>query len=106
MDYNYPSPTLTVELVVQEVLAKPGYETLSLAEQEFYELRLDDLDDLGRRRFFVKQAHIQWSEIDQQMMWDIPPAESFPTLAQAEARYESRRKALVKMGFSQSDMDF
>jgi len=92
---------------MQEVLAKPGCEMLPLAEQEFYELRLDDFDDFGRRGFFVKQAHFQWSEIDQQMMGDdIPPVESFPTLSQAEAGNESRRKALVDMGFSQSDMDF
>lgn len=90
---------------MQEVFAKPGFENLPIEAQEFYELRLDYVDDLGRPGFYVRQACARWSKIDRKMMWDIPPRKSFPTIAEAESRYESQRQVLVEMGFSQSDME-
>ncbi len=54
------------KLVLQEVLSKPGTETLPLAEQEFYELCIEESDDIWRPGFVVTQTRGQWSEIDGQ----------------------------------------
>ena len=56
------------KLVLQEVLLKPGAETLPLAEQEFYELCIEESDNVFRPGFIVKQTHAQWSEIGGQVM--------------------------------------
>ena len=42
---------------MQEVLAKPGYEKLPLAEQEFYEISLDESNETEPLGFVVRQAH-------------------------------------------------
>ena len=94
------------KLVLQEVLSKPGAETLPLAEQEFYELCIEESDDVFRPGFIVKQTHAQWSEIDRQVMWEEPEWESWPTLQKAKDRCEEWRKALAAKGFTQSDLDF
>ena len=66
---------------MQEVLSKTTDPNLPLQQQEYFELRLDDLgkpfrpqfvDILGavvKHRFIVFQAHAAWSEIDGQIMW-------------------------------------
>jgi hypothetical protein len=94
------------KLVFQEVVSKPGAETLPLAEQEFYELCIEESDDIWRPGFVVKQTHAQWSEIDQQEMWEEPEWERWPTLKKAKERCEEWRKALAAKGFTQSDLDF
>jgi hypothetical protein len=94
------------KLVLQEVLSKPGAETLPLAEQEFYELCIEESDDVFRPGFVVKQTPAQWSEIDRQVMWEDADWERWPTLKKAEERCEEWRKALAARGFSQSDLDF
>lgn len=93
-------------LVSQEVLSKPGAETHSLAEQEFYELCIEESDDIWRPGFIVKQTRAQWSEIDGQVMWESPEWERWPTLKKAEKVCEEWRKALAAKGFTQSDMDY
>jgi hypothetical protein len=92
--------------VLQEVLSKPGAETLPLAEQEFYELSIEESDDIWRPRFIVKQTHAQWSEIDGQVMWEEPEWERWPTLKKAKEKCEEWRKALAAKGFTRSDLDF
>ena len=72
------------ELVLQEVLLKPGAETLPLAEQEFYELCFEESDDAFRPGFIVKQSRAQWSEIDGQVMWEESEWERWPTLRKAK----------------------
>ena len=91
---------------MQEVLAKPGYENLLLAEQEFYELRLDESEDTRNRSFIVRLAHAEWSEIDGQFMFDDFQSQPCADLQQAKRQYEAWRQALVDNGFSHSDMDF
>ena len=57
-------------LVMQEVLSKPDYENLPRSEWEFYELCIEESDDIGQLSFIVKQTHVQWIEIDRQVMWE------------------------------------
>jgi hypothetical protein len=94
------------KLVLQEVLSKPGTETLPLAEQEFYELSIEESDDVFRPGYVVKKTHAQWSEIDGQAMWEEPEWKRWPTLKKAKERCEEWRRALAAKGFVLSDMDF
>ena len=57
-------------LVWQEVLSNPRTESLPLAEQEFFELCIEESDDVFKPGFVVKQTRAQWSEIDGQIMWE------------------------------------
>src|ERR1035437_274649 len=93
------------KLVLQEVLSKPECESLPLAEQEFYELCIEESDDAFRPGFIVKQTHAQWSEIDRHVMWEGLEWERWPTLRNAKERCEEWRKALAAKGFTQSDLD-
>jgi hypothetical protein len=88
-----------------EVLSKADDPNVPLSEQEYYELRLDDSDDIWRPGFIVKEAHGVWSEIDQQAVWIDIESEHVPTLEEAKKRYESRKLVLAGMGFNYSDMD-
>ena len=92
-------------LVLQEVLSKVGAETLPFAEQEFYELCIEESDDVFRPGFVVKQTRAQWSEIDRQVMWESPEWERWPTLNKAKEKCAEWRKALAKRGFALSDME-
>ena len=83
------------KLVLQEVLSKPDAEILPLAEQEFYELSIEESDDVFRPGYVVKKTHAQWSEIDGQVMWEDPEWERWPTLKKAKERCEEWRKALA-----------
>lgn len=94
------------KLVLQEVLSKPGTEALPLSEQEFYELCIEETDDVWRPGFIVKQTRGQWSEIDGQVMWEDSEWERWPMLKKAQEKCDERRKALAAKGFTQSDMDF
>jgi hypothetical protein len=90
---------------MQEVLSKTVDPKAPLKGQEFYELRIDDSDDLWRPGSVVSEAHAQWSEIDQQIVWDEAEHERCYTYAHAEKRYAARRQALAEKGFIYSDMD-
>jgi hypothetical protein len=91
--------------MMQEVLAKPGYEDLPLSEQEFYEICLEEtIDGLGGW-FVVKQTRASWSEIDRGFMWDKAEREKWLTLEKAQECYRVRLQALRDDGFTQSDMD-
>jgi len=90
---------------MQEVLSRTVDPKVPLKGQEFYELRIDDSDDVWRPGFVVSEAHAQWSEIDQQIMWDETESERCPTYENAQERYEARRRALAEKGFIYSDMD-
>lgn len=90
---------------MQEILSRTDDSRVPLRDQEFYELRLDDLGDLWERRFVVGEAHAQWHEECEQVVWDEAETEILPTLEEAEARYAKRRKALGEKGFIYSDMD-
>jgi hypothetical protein len=94
------------KLVLQEVLSKPGAESAPLAEQEFFELSIEESDDIWRPGFIVKQTRAQWIEIDRDVMWEEPEWERWPTLRKAEERCDEWRKALAAKGFSQSDLNF
>lgn len=90
---------------MQEVLSKTIDPKAPLEGQEFYELRIDDSDDVWRPGFVVSEAHAQWSEIDQQIVWNETEYERCPTYENAQKRYEARRRALAEKGFIYSDMD-
>ena len=94
------------KLVFQEVLSKPGTDKAPLAQQEFYELCIEESDDVFRPGFVVKQTRAKGSEIDGQVMWEGSEWERWPTLNKAKERCEEWRTALAAKGFSQSDMDF
>jgi len=90
---------------MQEVLSKPGYEKLPRAEQEFYELRIEDSGDMRRPGFLVKQPRALWNERDNEFTWEIPEMERWLTLQEARTCYEARRETLRAKGFTESDMD-
>jgi hypothetical protein len=112
------SPPERLEVLMQEVFSKTTDPNVPLQEQEYFELRLDDLgtpfrpkfiDSLGavvRHRFPVCEAQAAWSEIDRNIMWDGFEHDEYSTLHQAELRYEERRAAMVEKGFIHSDMEF
>jgi hypothetical protein len=93
-------------LVWQEVLSKPGAESAPLTEQEFYELCIEESDDVFRPGFVVKLTRAQWNEIDQQVMFEEPEWERWPTLKKAKERCEEWRNALAAKGFVHSDIEF
>ena len=90
---------------MQEVLSKTDDPKMPLREQEFFELSLlDEANELGNR-YYVRQAHAEWSEIDGQIMWDQGEIERFWILDEAKRRYAERRLALTERGFIHSDME-
>lgn len=101
---HFPSRR-SIILAMQEILSRTGDAKAPLRDQEFYELRLEDSDDIWRPGFIVKQTRAQWSEIDQQIMWEEPEWERWPTLKKANEKYEARRQALIAKGFIHSNMD-
>ena len=90
---------------MQEVFSKPDDSKKPLHEQEFWEVSLFDSPELWRPGFIVEQSRMAWSELDRTFICDEVETERWPTLEKAKERYELRRLALVKKGFSQSDMD-
>jgi hypothetical protein len=96
---------------MQEVFSKTTDAILSPQQQEYFELRLDDLgttlrprfiDSMGavaRRRFLVLESHSAWSEIGCNVMWDSFEHDECLTLEEAQQRYECRRAAIVEKGF-------
>jgi hypothetical protein len=104
--------------MMQEVLSKSTDPHVPLQEQEYFELRLDDLgtpfrpqlvNSLGvfvRRRFIVREAHAAWSEIDRDLMWEGYELDECSSLEEAQRRYELRRAVIEDKGFIYSDMDF
>jgi hypothetical protein len=92
--------------VFQEVLAKPCTDNAPLAEQEFFELCIEESDDVFKPGFVVKQTHAEWSQIDGQIMWEEPVWERWPTLKKAKEVCVEWRKVLAEKGFTLSDMDF
>jgi len=90
---------------MQEVLTNTTYPEAPLQGQEFYELSLlDEANDLGTR-YRVRQAHAEWSEIDEQVIWNNEEVEYFWILNEAKQQYAVRKQALAQKGFIYSDMD-
>lgn len=94
------------KLIMQEVLSKPGYEERPRSEWEFYELCIEESEDIWRPGFILKQTRAQWIEIDRQVMWEDPEWERWLTLKKAKDRYDGRLRALRAMGFTRSDMAY
>ena len=92
-------------LVLHELLSMPGCETLPPAEQEFFELSIEESDDAFRPGFIVTLTHARWGEVEGQVMWEDPEMERWPTLNKAKERCEEWRKALAAKGFTRSDLD-
>lgn len=92
-------------LVHQEVLSRSNDEAKPLADQEFYELRIEESDDIWRPGFVLKQIHAAWDEAAQKVMWADPESERWPTLHKAQERCAARRDTLRAQGFDYSDLE-
>jgi hypothetical protein len=90
---------------MREILSKCVDQKTPVSEQEFYELRLDDTDDIWRGRHIICETHARWDKSVGMTVWDKPEIEYVRTLEEAKARYEERRAALGARGFTYSDMD-
>lgn len=55
---------------MQEVLSNTRDSRAPLAAQEFYELCLEDSDDIWKGRHIVRQAHARWDQTDRRIVWD------------------------------------
>lgn len=97
---------IEVRTVLQEILSKPGDEKKPIKEQEFVELRVDDLTDSWKPGFAVTEWRIRWSDVDQQFMWEDEQQEHWSTLQTAMNQYEARLRSLKLQGLTQSDLDF
>lgn len=91
---------------MQEILSKTDNASAPLKTQEFYELRLDDSDDLSKGRQVIRQSHARWDEAEGWVVWGQSEIEYVETLKEAKRRYEARRAALGLQGFIYSDMDW
>ena len=103
---------------MQELFSKTTDQNVPLQGQKYFELWLDDfgtlfrpifIDSLGaiaRHRFFVREAHAAWSEIDRNIMWDGFQHDECSTLEEAELRDAIRRDAIEDKGFIYSDLEF
>jgi hypothetical protein len=90
---------------MQELLSKAVEQNALLQGQEFYELSLLDEVNQSRTLYCVRQAHAEWSEIDEQVVWNQEEMEHFWIQSEAKRRYAERRFALAEKGFIYSDMD-
>ena len=90
---------------MQELLSRSDDSKVPLRDQEFYELRLDDSDEMWNCQFVVRVAHAQWHEECGRVVWDEAETEILQTLEEAKERYAKRRRSLVEKGFIYSDMD-
>jgi hypothetical protein len=62
---------------MQEVMSRSNDPEAPLSGQEFFELSLlDEVNELGTR-YCVRQAHAEWSDIDDQIMWDKEQVQTF-----------------------------
>lgn len=92
-------------IVHQEVLSRSGDERKPLVQQQFYELRIEESDDIWRPGFVVKQIHSAWDEAAHKVTWAEPELERWPTLRKAQERCAARREALRAQGFGYSDLE-
>jgi hypothetical protein len=90
---------------MQEVLRKTDDRSAPLKEQEYYELRLKNSDNIQRPGYTVMQFHAKWSEIDRQIMWDDFQVDQCLTIGYARVKYDLRRQALAQKGFIYSDIE-
>jgi diguanylate cyclase (GGDEF)-like protein len=88
---------------MQEVLSNTADSNTPLAAQEFYELCLEDSDDIWKGRHIVRQAYARWDQTSSRIVWDDMEIEYAHTLEEAKHRYEVRRTCLIKRGFRYSD---
>lgn len=93
-------------IVMQEVLSRRGENDKPLDQQEYWTLELHEVKDGYSGGFVVQQARARWSETYQRVLYDQVETDRLPLLAEAEVQYGCRWLALVKSGFSHSDMDF
>ena len=103
---------------MKEAFSKTTDANVPLQEQEYFELRMDDLgtpfrpqpiDSMGavaRHRFLVLESHSAWSEIDCNVTWDSFEHDECLTLEEAAWRYAERRATIVEKGFIYSDKEF
>jgi hypothetical protein len=91
---------------MQEVFSKTVDPNVPLSEQDFYELCLDDSDNIWRGRHVIRERHAHWDDSLGMVVWCEPMVEYLRTLEDARQRYEIRRTALAAKGYVFSDMDW
>jgi hypothetical protein len=94
------------QIAFQEILSRPSSEGLPLAQQEYFELRIEEFEEFLGRTYSVKQLRTQWSDTFQVLVTASTAIEFRPTLQEAKELCEDWRKVLISMGFTESDMDF
>lgn len=88
---------------MKELLSKSLDFKSSPRDLEFYELRLYDSKSGGELVYCVREAHAQWSELDEQIMWEEDHVQVFVKHEEAKKRYAERRLALAQQGFIHLD---
>jgi len=89
---------------MQEILARPDDECRPPAEREFYELRIDEQYPADPR-YYVFATKIRWDEETNGPFFENEQIERFETYDEASRFYETRRSALMQLGFTVSGMD-
>jgi len=90
---------------VVETLYKIKWPGNSPVEGEFYELSLEAIGPGGVVGCRVTERHGWWDEQKQAPVWLGPtllPDEGYPTLEEAQERYNQQRLRRVKDGFKHS----
>jgi hypothetical protein len=90
---------------MNELLWKLNVPKLPLAEQEYYEIALEDPPNVWGDAYIVRQTHFQWDEEQTRMVPTDRLIDRAETRGEAEARYVLHRRILVDQGFACSDMD-
>lgn len=91
---------------MQELLFKSGNQSLPLSEQEFYELRMDDLPEPDSPGFVIVESRASWNDTSNDMILNEIEKEHWATYETAKNRYMARRQLLAEKGFTESDLDF
>ena len=89
-----------------ETLARPLELNASAAQQEIYELRIDQWDEIRGRGYFVRTSLASWSEIDRRVMWTEESVVSRRSYKEARQFYEHKRAEIVSRGFTFSDLEW
>ena len=59
-----------------------------------------------RNSILRRQSHAEWSEIDQEVMFEDEEIDYFWVLDEARKRHKERKRTLAEKGFIYSDMDW
>lgn len=92
-------------MIMNELFWKTNGPDLPLAEQEYYELALEEPPNLWGTVYVVRRTHYEWDEAQGQMIPSDHIIDRIKTLEESKARYEAHRQILADLRFTHSDMD-